>query len=49
MNTEMNKVLEIDEIAENGVYCIAPTNEDLQIFAEHAKKRKREKEKQGTN
>lgn len=49
MDIKINKILEIDEIAENGVYCIAPTKEDLRVFAEHAKKRKKEKEKQGTN
>lgn len=43
MKEEISKILEIDEIAENGVYCIAPSNEDLQMFAEHARKRKKDK------
>ncbi len=43
-NTEfIEKLFEIDDAAEDGVYCVAPTEEDLKVFAEHARKRREAK------
>ena len=43
-NTEfMDKLREIDDAAEDGIYCVEPSEEDLKAFAEHARKRKEAK------
>jgi hypothetical protein len=41
----MEKLLELDDVVEDGLYCVAPTEEDLKAFAEHARKRKEAKQK----
>lgn len=41
----MNKLVEIDDIVKDGVYCIEPSEEDLKAFAEHARKRREAKNK----
>lgn len=38
---------EIDDAAD-GLYCIPPTEEDLEAFAEHARKRREEKANEST-
>ena len=35
----------IDDVVTDGVYCIAPTEEDMKVFREHAQKRKEQLEK----
>ena len=44
MSKDKNKIREqlfgLDDIVTDGVYCVAPSEEDMKIFREHAKKRK---------
>lgn len=35
----------LDDIVTDGVYCVAPTEEDMKVFLEHAKKRKEQLKK----
>jgi len=42
---KMEDLFEMDDLAEDGVYCVAPSEEDLRAFAEHARKRLAEKNK----
>ena len=36
---QLNQILEMDDIAEEGLFCVAPDYEDIKFFEEHAKKR----------
>lgn len=38
-------VFEIDDIADDGVYCVALTEEDIKAFREYAKKHRQEGKK----
>ena len=40
----MKELLEIDETATDGIYCAELDEDDLKAFAEHARKRRAEKE-----
>lgn len=35
----LEELFEIDDLAEDGVYCVATSEEDLGAIAEHARKR----------
>lgn len=40
---KLTEIFQIDDSAEDGAYCVEPTEEDLKAFAEHAKQRKNKK------
>lgn len=41
----LEKIFELDSLVEDGLYCVAPSEEDLKAFAEHARKRIEAKKK----
>ena len=49
MSKDKEKIREqlfgLDDVVTDGVYCVAPTEEDMKVFREHARKRKEQLEK----